>query len=217
VKLLGALDGRPFPAEPLGCGINVFRRARIEKEETVAVVGVGFLGAVVLRLAALAGARVIAMTRRRRGLQIPKQFGAAECLALEDHRQVVDQVKELTEGRFCEVVVEATGKQWPLDLSAEITAVRGRLVVAGYHQDGPRQVNMQLWNWRGLEVINAHERTPEVYRQGMQAAVKLVAAGALDPVPLYTHSYSLDKIEDAFEAAENRPDAFMKALVICSG
>ena len=38
----------------------------------------------------------------------------------------------------------------------ELTRVRGRLVVAGYHQDGPRQVDMQLWNWRGLDVINAH-------------------------------------------------------------
>jgi threonine dehydrogenase-like Zn-dependent dehydrogenase len=217
VKLPGVLDGRPFPAEPLGCGVNVFRRARIEKGETVAVIGVGFLGAVIVRLAALAGARVIAITRRTKGLQIAEQFGAAECLPMEDHRQVIDQVKELTEGSLCEVVVEATGKQWPLDLSAEITAVRGRLVVAGYHQDGPRQVNMQLWNWRGLEVINAHERAPEVYRQGMQAAIELVATGALDPTPLYTHSYSLDKIEDAFEATENRPDPFMKALVICSG
>jgi len=217
VKLPGVLDGRPFPAEPLGCGVNVFRRARIEKGETVAVIGVGFLGAVIVRLAALAGARVIAITRRTKGLQIAEQFGAAECLPMEDHRQVIDQVKELTEGSLCEVVVEATGKQWPLDLSAEITAVRGRLVVAGYHQDGPRQLNMQLWNWRGLEVINAHERAPEVYRQGMQAAIELVATGALDPTPLYTHSYSLDKIEDAFEATENRPDPFMKALVICSG
>jgi predicted dehydrogenase len=85
---------------------------------------------------------------------------------MEDHGQVIDQVKELTDGRFCEAVVEATGKQWPLDLSAEITAVRGRLIIAGYHQDGPRQVNMQLWNWRGLDVINAHERAPEVYKAG---------------------------------------------------
>jgi 2-desacetyl-2-hydroxyethyl bacteriochlorophyllide A dehydrogenase len=217
VKLPDALDGRPFPAEPLGCGINVFRRARIEKGDTVAIVGVGFLGAVVLRLAALAGAKVIAITRRRKGLQIAKHYGAVECLPMEDHSQVINRVKELTGGRFCEVVVEATGKQWPVDLSAELTAVRGRLVVAGYHQDGPRQVNMQLWNWRGLDVINAHERDAEIYRLGMQAAVDLVATGGLDPTPLYTHFYPLDKIEEAFEATANRPDDFMKALVMFSG
>jgi hypothetical protein len=43
---------------------------------------------------------------------------------------------------------------------AELTARGAGSIVAGYHQDGPRQVNMQLWNWRGLDVINAHERDP---------------------------------------------------------
>ena len=65
---------------------------------------------------------------------------------------------ELTGGRFCDVVIEAVGKQWPLDLAAELAGERGRLIIAGYHQDGLRQVNMQLWNWRGLDVINAHQR-----------------------------------------------------------
>jgi len=54
-------------------------------------------------------------------------------------------------------VIEAAGQQWPLDLATELTRERGRLIIAGYHQDGPRQINMQLWNWRGLDVINAHE------------------------------------------------------------
>ena len=94
----------------------------------------------------------------------------------------------------CDVVVEAVGKQWPLDLSAELTRERGRLVVAGYHQDGPRQVNMQLWNWRGLDVINAHERDPQVYRSGMLAAADAVASGRLDPTPLFTHRFPLERL-----------------------
>ena len=48
---------------------------------------------------------------------------------------------------------------------------------------------MQLWNWRGLDVINAHERDPEVYVEGMREAVEAVAAGRLDPSPLYTHTF----------------------------
>jgi 2-desacetyl-2-hydroxyethyl bacteriochlorophyllide A dehydrogenase len=216
VKLPSALDNCPFPAEPLGCAVNVFRRARINRGDTVAIVGVGFLGAIVIRLAALACASVIAITRRKKGLEIATTYGATESIPMLDHWQVLDRVKRLTDGHLCDVVVEASGKQWPLDLSAEITAERGRLVIAGYHQDGPRQVNMQLWNWRGLDVINAHERDPEIYRQGMQAAVEMVASGALNPAPLYTHSYSLEEIGAAFETAANRPEGFMKALVLFS-
>jgi D-arabinose 1-dehydrogenase-like Zn-dependent alcohol dehydrogenase len=44
VPLPDALAGRPFPGEPLGCAMNIFRRSGIEAGQTVAVVGIGFLG-----------------------------------------------------------------------------------------------------------------------------------------------------------------------------
>jgi threonine dehydrogenase-like Zn-dependent dehydrogenase len=72
---------------------------------------------------------------------------------------------------------------------------------------------MWLWNWRGLDVINAHERDPKVYLEGIRMAVDAVASGKLDPTPLYTHSYKLDQINTAFETMKSRPDGFLKALV----
>ncbi|HEX6015165.1 MAG TPA: hypothetical protein VFY87_25875, partial [Geminicoccaceae bacterium] len=110
--------------------------------------------------------------------------------------------------------VEAVGKQGPLDLATELTRERGRLIVAGYHQDGPRQVNMQLWNWRGLDVVNAHERDPKIYVQGIREAVDAVASGRLDPGRLYTHTFPLDGLGAALDATRDRPDGFLKALVI---
>jgi threonine dehydrogenase-like Zn-dependent dehydrogenase len=213
VRLPPAIDGRPFPGEPLGCAMNILRRSGIEPGQTVAVVGIGFLGALLTRLAANAGARVIAVTRRASALEVARRMGAAETVPMDDHWRVVETVRELTDGAFCDRVVEAAGKQWPLDLAGELTRERGRLIVAGYHQDGPRQVNMQLWNWRGLDVVNAHERDPEVYARGVRDAVRAVVAGELDPDPLYTHVYPLDRLDAALEATRDRPDGFMKALV----
>ena len=184
VKLPAALDDQPFPAEPLGCAMNIFKRAEIKKGDAVAIVGIGFLGALLTQLASGIGARVIAISRREFALKFARQMGAAHTIEMNDHTRIIDEVKELTGLGLCDVVIEAVGKQWPLDLSAELTRERGRLVVAGYHQDGPRQVNMQLWNWRGLDVINAHERDPAIYLRGMQAAVDAVERGLLDPRPL---------------------------------
>ena len=213
VPLPDALAGRPFPGEPLGCAMNIFRRGGIEAGQTVAVVGVGFLGAILTRLAADAGVRVIAVSRRPFALEVARAFGAAETIPMEDHTAIIGQVQELTGGVLCDRVVEAVGKQWPLDLAGELTGERGRLVVAGYHQDGPRQVNMWLWNWRGLDVINAHERDPGIYVQGIRAAVEAVASGRLDPSPLYTHRFPLERLGDALDATRDRPDGFLKALV----
>lgn len=213
VPLPASLDGVPFPGEPLGCAMNILRRSAIEPGQTVAIVGIGFLGALLTRLASNAGARVIAITRRPFALDVARQFGAAETIAMDDHAKIIDRVKVLTGGAFADRVIECVGLQWPLDLSGELTRERGRLVIAGFHQDGPRQVNMFLWNWRGLDVVNAHERDPRVYVHGIREAVDAVASGALDPRPLYTHHFPLDELDRALDATLERPDGFMKALV----
>ena len=54
-----------------------------------------------------------------------RQFGAHDVVAMDDHHAVIDRVKALTGGKFCERVVECTGMQWPLDLSGELAAERG--------------------------------------------------------------------------------------------
>ena len=213
VKLPPELDGRPFPGEPLGCAFNIFRRSDIRAGQTVAIVGIGFLGAVLTRLVSGAGARVIAISRRPESLDLAKHYGAAETIPMDDHWTIVERVKQLTDEKLCERVIECVGKQWPLDLAAELVAFGGKLIVAGYHQDGPRQVNMQMWNWKGIDVINAHERDPAVQRRGVQEAINAVASGQLDPAPLFTHHYALDQLGAALDATRDKPGNFVKALV----
>ena len=213
VALPDAVADQPFPAEPLGCTLNIFERCLVEAGSTVAIIGIGFLGALLTQLGARAGARVIAIARRSFAQEVARNMGAAETIAMDDHQHIIEQVRQLTDGHFCDVVIEAVGKQWPLDLAGELTCERGRLVVAGYHQDEPRQVNMQLWNWRGIDVINAHERDPRIYTKGMNRAVKAVAAGQLTPSSLYTHRFTLDQLDQALEMSRERPDGFMKGII----
>ncbi|MFL6516062.1 MAG: zinc-binding dehydrogenase [Chthoniobacterales bacterium] len=214
VKLPVSLNDRPFPAEPLGCAYNIFQRSGIDVDDCVAIVGIGFLGALLIQMANAVGARVIAIARRPFALALAKRMGATETVLMDDHHRIIEEVGQLTGGAFCDVVIEATGKQWPLDLSAELTRERGRMVVAGYHQDGLRQINMQLWNWRGLDVINAHERDPLVYLEGMRQAVSAIEIGFLDPTALYTHRFGLAELATALNISAERPDGFIKALII---
>jgi threonine dehydrogenase-like Zn-dependent dehydrogenase len=213
VRLPDTLSKQPFPGEPLGCAMNIFRRSDIVAGQTVAIIGIGFLGAILTKLAKDAGARVIAISRRPFSLDLARRMGADEVVPMEDHHTIIETVKEMTGGMFCDRVIEAVGKQWPLDLAGELTRERGKLIVAGYHQDGPRQINMWLWNWRGIDVINAHERDPKVYMQGLREAIDAVASGRLDPSSLYTHTYPVEKLGEALDATRDRPDGFLKALV----
>jgi len=203
VPLPAALDGVPFPGEAFGCAFNVVRRSDIRPGQRVAVVGVGFLGAVIVALAAQAGARVTAASRRPFALRTAERLGAERAVTPSE------AASEEPFGR----VIEAAGAQETLDLASRLTRERGRLVIAGYHQDGLRTVDVQLWNWRGLDVVNAHEREPPAYVAGMRAAVAAAAEGWLDPTLFVTHTYPLSRASDAFEAARARPDGFLKAVV----
>lgn len=213
VRLPARLDAMPFPGEPLGCAMNIFKRADIHAGQTVAIVGIGFLGALLTGLASAAGARVIAIARRAFAQDVAVHMGAAEVIAMDDHWAIIEAVRTLTDGMFCDCVVEAVGKQWPLDLAAELTRERGRMVIAGYHQDGPRQVNMQMWNWRGFDVINAHERAPQIYMDGIGRAISATFEGLIDPTALITHRFPLSRLSDALAMTRDRPDGFLKAIV----
>ena len=214
VHLPQALDRKPFPGEPLGCAVNIFRRSHVKAGDTVAIVGIGFLGALLTKLCTSVGARVVAVARKQEACEIAREMGAAETVLMDDHWRVIEAVKGLTGGKGCDVVIEAVGKQWPLDLAAELTKEMGRLVIAGYHQDGLRNVNLQLWNWRGLEVTNAHEREGAMYVRGIEEAAQAVVEGALDPSALYTHRFPLEGLATALDMTRDRPAGFMKALVI---
>jgi len=212
VALPEGLEGQPFPGEALGCAMNVLTRSDIAPGQTVAVVGVGFLGALLVQLARAAGARVIGISRREAAREAALTMGAHEVLPLDG--SAVGAVEDITSGELCDRVIEAAGRQASLDLAGRLTRVRGRLIVAGFHQDGGRRVDMQMWNWRGLDVINAHERDPRLYLDGIRRAARAVAEGRLDPAPLYTHRFRLDELERALATAVERPEGFMKAIVV---
>lgn len=213
VRIPNELEHLPFPGEPLACAMNIFQRADIQAGMTVAIVGSGFLGSLLVQLTKSAGAKVIAISRRQTSLDFAKKLGADAIIPMDDHYRIIEQVKVLTRGKFCDRVIEATGKQWPLDLSGELTAEGGKLIVAGFHQDGPRQVNMQLWNWRGIDVINAHERDQAKYVSGLQEAVEAVKAQKMTPEVLFTHTFPKEQIQQAFELQQSKPEGFMKAII----
>ena len=214
VKLPDSLRDTDLPLEPFGCAMNIFRRSDIRQGQTVAIVGIGFLGAVLVALACNAGARVIAISRRQESLDLARLMGPINAIPMHDHHEIVEQVRDLTDGLLCDRVIEAVGKQWPLDLSSELCREGGRLIIAGYHQDGPRQVNVQLWNWRGLDVVNAHERDAAVAVQGMREAVAAIESGLIDPGLVITHRYPLDRLGEALDATRDRKGKFVKAVVL---
>jgi threonine dehydrogenase-like Zn-dependent dehydrogenase len=171
VRIPDSLRGQPVPAEPLGCAMNIFRRSDVLAGHSVAIVGIGFLGALLTALCVRAGATVTAISRRPFARDVAESLGARATFEMDTPAKTAKKARAHGSENGFDRVIEAVGTQEALDLATDLAGVRARLVIAGFHQDGPRSVNLQKWNWQGLDVINAHERDPQEYRRGMQEAI----------------------------------------------
>jgi len=202
----------PLPGEPLGCAMNIFKRSDIRKDQDVAIIGAGFLGLLLIQLSKSEGARVTAVSKRKSSLQAALDAGADFVCDLATEN-AESEIFQLTGGKGYERVIECTGKQEPLDRAGKICAIRGRLIIGGYHQDGLRQINLQEWNWKGLDVINAHERDPQVYRQGTEEAIRAILEERMRPAGFYTHYFPFERIREALDLQARAPEGFIKAIV----
>jgi threonine dehydrogenase-like Zn-dependent dehydrogenase len=155
---------------------------------------------------------VLALARRPFALGLAERLGAAP-IPLAGPAEAAAAVRRRCEGALCDVAVEAVGLQGPLDVAAALVRPGGRLVIAGFHQDGLRNVDLCAWNWQALDVVNAHERDPAVLMEAMHLAADEVAGGGLDLAALLTHSWPLERLGAAFEAMQARPDGFLKGIV----
>lgn len=214
VKVPETLRFEEALGEPIACMVNGVKRSRIKLGDTVVVVGCGFMGSLFIQGVVLRGAsRIVAIDLLEERLELACKLGA-DITINSSKEDAVKRVMEITGGKGADVVVEATGEQKPLDISSEMVRIRGTLVVFGYHVGERRSVDMASWNWKGLDIVSAHERDPEVYVKGMRAGIALLSKGKLKMSGLVTHLYPLERINDAFkDATEHRPKGFMKAVI----
>jgi threonine dehydrogenase-like Zn-dependent dehydrogenase len=173
---------RPVLGEPLACAMNVVRRSGLGPGDRFAVVGFGYLAALIVQLLPAGIGPWVAISRREDSRGFARALGADAAFGFAE-------VPGDLWDRFG-VVIEAAGLQQTLDYATWLTAYGGRLVIAGYHADGPRTVNMQSWNWKGIDVINAHERQPAAYVRGLREAFERLADGRqVDLDRLHTHRW----------------------------
>jgi threonine dehydrogenase-like Zn-dependent dehydrogenase len=111
-----------------------------------------------------------------------------------------------------DVVVEASGTQPGLDLSTRLVRPHGTISILGYHQSA-RTIDMEAWNWKGLDVANAHVRDRAALRASTAAGLALQASGRIDIATLITHRFDLDHVDDAFRALRDKPHGYVKAMI----
>jgi threonine dehydrogenase-like Zn-dependent dehydrogenase len=200
--------------EPMACAMSAALRTKVELGDRVAFVGLGFMGLLMLQLLRLKGpSEIVGIDLRDDALVAGRKFGA-DVVTKPTSVDARDRAPNLGDKGGFDVVVEATGTQGGLDLATELVRQHGVLSILGYHQGGPRSVNMQLWNFKAIDVLNAHERRSDFRMECMRRGLALASAGRIDLASLVTHTYPLANVGDAFASLETKPRGFIKSVVV---
>lgn len=198
---LGAL------AEPTAVAVHACHRARLQAGESVAVVGAGPIGLLVLQAARAAGAAAVFSVEPlapRRELAV--QLGAQA--AFDPSEPVDKRIAAATANRRADVVFECTGALDGIETALRVSGKAGRVVIVGIYRD----TSPAPWGR-----LQAHEKEiigSSAYTNEFPEALQLLASGAIQAGTLVSDRISLDELEPrGLRALLEEPQKHLKILV----
>lgn len=162
IPATGLSDKECALIEPMSVGFHAVSRAQVTDIDTVAVIGCGMIGLGAIVRASLRGARVIAMDIDDEKLELAKRLGASMVINSKTEN-VVERVRELTDGYMADVVIEAVGSPVTYVTAIDIVAFTGRVACIGYAKS---EVAFQTKYFvqKELDIRGSRNAMPEDFR-----------------------------------------------------
>ncbi|MFJ3336221.1 zinc-dependent alcohol dehydrogenase family protein [Streptomyces sp. NPDC086766] len=180
---------------------------RVRPGDTVAVVGAGPIGLAAIATARLfAPERVVAVDVAAARLEAARKLGAE---AVADAREAPEQlIADLTGGLGADVVIEAVGVPETFELCTRMVRPGGHVANVGVH-GGPATLHLEdLW------IKNVTITTGLVDTSSTPTLLRMAAAGRLPTSQLVTHTFPLDRMEEAYEVFGNASDTGALKVVL---
>jgi threonine dehydrogenase-like Zn-dependent dehydrogenase len=198
---LGFLQGAFI--EPLSCVIHSAKAMKVEMGSSVAILGskLGILHAAVARHRG--AAPVILLGRNEKRLALAKRFGADYTINVNQVKDPVQAVKDLTGGRGADFVVEAVGT--PQTYEQAFAMVRPGGVLAAFGITGVDDV----MNLHPFEVVLGERKiTGSCAGVGIDwnDSIALLQYRRIEPDPLFTMVVPLEELEQALHDIQTDPD-----------
>ncbi len=184
--------------EPLANVVHGIANMDIQKGQTVAVVGIGTIGLMFVRLAKLKGAKVIAAGRNPLKIKLAKEFGGAdEVIDLTKYKNPDKILLSLTEeGKGFDAAIECVGLPEIWERMFKIVRKGGMINLFGGCKSGTTiNIDTRRLHYDELKVIGVFHHTPQYFRE----AYELIASGQIDVEKLITHVMPLSQTEQALQ------------------
>jgi len=212
VKIPDGLNIRQSLAEPLAVSLHTLNCVAAKKNETIIILGAGFMGLLLIQGLKHTGVEnIVAVDLLNERLTQAKRCGAHRTVNpnQEDLSAVID---ELTGQKGADIVVEAAGAKATLELAPKIVRAEGKIVVHGFYPK-PMLIDMVPWHVKGLTIVNAHPATRDKYKILMAEGLEQLAARTFNMDPLITHEIPLARMDEVYRLLQ-KPADFIKVVVL---
>lgn len=160
--------------EPLACVIRGLEETAPRPGDNVAIIGLGPIGLMFVRLAKLYGCRVIAVGRRPTQLERAAALGADDLVVGGDNSNPVARIREMTHGRGVDVAIEAVGKPTTWEWAVNMVRRGGTVnFFGGCPNDSTVNLDTALLHYSEITCKASFHHTPAYIRK----ALNLVCAG----------------------------------------
>ncbi|PUZ33932.1 alcohol dehydrogenase [Staphylococcus cohnii] len=129
--------------EPLSIGAHGVRRANIQQDETVLVVGAGPIGLGVARFSKLLGAKVIVADLSEERLEFCRKWSECDEI-IKSNENIIEDIKEINDNKLPTVVLDATGNKNSMEQAFNYVNHGGRIVYVGLVKDNIQFVDSDL-------------------------------------------------------------------------
>jgi len=159
--------------EPLACVLRGLEETHVRSGDNVAVIGLGPIGLMFVRLAKVYGARVIAIGRRATQLERAARMGAEELLSTGTDSDIVKSVRDLTKGRGVDIAIEAVGKPNTWQLAVGMLRRGGTVnFFGGCPNESHVSLDTSLLHYSELTCKASFHHTPMHIRKALEAVTR---------------------------------------------
>ncbi len=197
--------------EPLACAVHGFEDSNPHPGDTVAVIGGGPLGLMMLHVASLAGCETIAVVKHDGQVEAAKQLGAAHVVQATSIRKAIRETRELTpKGRGVDIAIEAVGVPDAWEEAVEMVRKGGTVNFFGGCAVGTQvTLDTNRIHYSDITLRATFHHTPAICRR----ALALIAGGKFQASAFITGHAHLYELNRVFEKLMKRSREIKTAIL----
>lgn len=193
-------------AEPLTISLHGIHRAELKKGEHIAISGAGPIGLLAALCAIEYGAIPILIDMVEERLELAKSLGVEHVINLK-RDDLVEKIKEFTDGHMAQVVMEASGAEQAILNTLSIVSHAGRVILTGWPKN-PINMPTNLITTKEIDIRGSRTSAGE-----FEEAIDLIYNGKINIKAILSKVVSIDEAVEAIKDMEENPGDYLKVVV----